>query len=188
MPAGSRDCGIVVGVAAMAMGWQPGSHLVTYALGSCIGVAAFDPVARVGAILHFMLPGPPGASADAVDPFLYATTGIPAMFEVLGAAGAQQQRLVVCAAGGAAIVADAGVVMIGQRNGAMLRQILRQQGLELAAADLGGRLARTMTLDVTTGVVVVRAGGAERILWAADETASTAVGNKPGTDRCNTPS
>ena len=47
---------LVVGIADLQMTADPKAHLVTYALGSCIGVTIFDPVARVGGMLHLMLP------------------------------------------------------------------------------------------------------------------------------------
>ena len=181
MADGLQDGGIVIGVGAMAIGRKRGGHLVTYALGSCVGVSAYDPITRVGGILHFMLPSRPAASAGTdSDPFLYATTGIPAMFDVLAAAGAQKQRLVVCAAGGAEILVDAGAFRIGQRNRDIVRKILAKAAIAIAAEDLGGKAARTMTLDLSTGVVKIRTGGTERVLWAApNKTLLAPLGTKP---------
>ena len=31
-------------------------RIITYALGSCIGITFYDPVTRLGALLHIMLP------------------------------------------------------------------------------------------------------------------------------------
>lgn len=47
---------IVVGVSDMKVSKDPDSVLVTYSLGSCIGVAIWDRMAHVGGMLHFMLP------------------------------------------------------------------------------------------------------------------------------------
>ena len=47
---------IVVGVGDMKVSNDSESMLVTYSLGSCIGVAIYDPVIKVGGLLHYMLP------------------------------------------------------------------------------------------------------------------------------------
>ncbi|MBP8299339.1 MAG: chemotaxis protein CheD [Planctomycetes bacterium] len=159
--------GIVVGVADMAVGKATQGHLVTYALGSCIGLSAFDPIAKVGALLHFMLPQPAEqADPKELKPFMYATTGIPLMFRKLAEAGARKDRLIVCAAGGAEIINDAGVFAIGKRNRTILRKIFWKDGTILAAEDTGGGQARTMTLNLSTGEVKLRTRDKEGALWA----------------------
>ena len=47
---------LVIGVADMAASNDPGAELVTYSLGSCLGISVYDPVKRAGGILHVMLP------------------------------------------------------------------------------------------------------------------------------------
>ena len=67
----------VVGIGDALVSRDPGSMLVTYALGSCVAVAIHDPVVRVGGLLHFMLPESKGFITDATTaPFKYADTGI----------------------------------------------------------------------------------------------------------------
>ena len=62
--------GLVVGVADMQIAVAADKQLITYALGSCIGLTAYDPVAKIGGLLHFMLPQPgtPAAGAELCDP------------------------------------------------------------------------------------------------------------------------
>ncbi len=159
--------GVVVGVADMAIARESQGHLVTYALGSCIGLSAFDPVAKVGGLLHFMLPQP-AEHADPKDlkPYLYATTGIPLMFRKLVEAGARKERLILCAAGGAEIINDAGVFAIGKRNRTILRKVFWKDGTIIAAEDTGGGLARTMTVNLSTGEVKIRTRDKDGPLWA----------------------
>lgn len=166
MADGTATQGLVVGVADMAIGRETHGRLITYALGSCIGLSAFDPVARIGGLLHYMLPQP----AEQVDvktlkPAMYATTGIPLLLRRLADAGAQQSRLVVCAAGGAEILEGAATMAIGKRNRTALRKVLWKMGVALVAEDTGGTLARTMTLDLQRGDVSIRSRTAETILW-----------------------
>lgn len=159
--------GVVVGVADMAVARECQGQLVTYALGSCIGLSAFDPVAKVGGLLHFMLPQPTEHSDPReLKPYMYATTGIPLLFRKLAEAGARKDRLVVCAAGGAEILNDAGVFAIGKRNRTILRKIFWKDGTILAAEDTGGGLARTMVLCLSNGEVRIRTRDDDGLLWA----------------------
>lgn len=158
--------GIVIGVADMQIGAAADRQLVTYALGSCIGLTAYDATARVGGLLHFMLPQPSARTeAEQLKQFMYATTGIPMMVRKLQERGAMTGRLVLCAAGGAEILEGAASMAIGKRNRTMMRKVLWKMNLSLAAEDTGGSLARTMTLDLASGVVGVRARSSNAVLW-----------------------
>lgn len=158
--------GLVVGVADMAIGSTTDQQLITYALGSCIGLSAYDPMARVGGLLHFMLPQPSskGGQKDLKE-FMYATTGIPRMIRRLVERGAVQNRLILSAAGGAEILEGAAKMAIGKRNRTMMRKVLWKMNLQLAAEDTGGQIARTMSLDLNTGEVEVRSKGDRKVLW-----------------------
>ncbi len=159
--------GVVVGVADMAIGRESQGRIITYALGSCIGLSAFDPVAKVGGLLHYMLPQPAEqADPKTLKPYMYATTGIPLLVRKLTEAGAQQSRLIVCAAGGAEILEGAATLAIGKRNRTTLRKVLWKMGITLVAEDTGGSIARTMTLDLSRGDVGIRSRDHEGLLWA----------------------
>ena len=47
----------------------------------------------------------------------------------------------------------------------MLRKILWKENLRLVAEDTGGKVARTMVLELETGRVLVRTAGKETVLW-----------------------
>jgi chemotaxis protein CheD len=159
--------GLVVGVADLAVGREACQRIVTYALGSCIGLSAWDPVAKVGGLLHYMLPQPPEQyDPKALKPFMYATTGIPLLLRRVAEAGGQQARLILCAAGGAEILEGAASLAIGKRNYTMLRKVLWKVGVTLVAEDTGGAIARTMTLDLQKGEVHVRSRDHDGLLWA----------------------
>jgi chemotaxis protein CheD len=171
--------GSVVGVADLATGTVALGQLVTYALGSCIGLSAYDPVARVGGLLHYMLPQPTETGEPPLaKPYMYATTGIPLLFRRLQELGARKERLVVCAAGGAEILEGGSMFAIGRRNHTMLRKIFWKDGIALAAEDIGGNQARTMSLLLATGEVRIRTRGAERVLWRPGQAASLPVGKE----------
>lgn len=159
--------GVVVGVADMAVAREGQGQLITYALGSCIGLSAYDPVAKVGGLLHYMLPQPSDqADPKALKPFMYASTGIPSLLRKLLDAGAVQARLVFCAAGGAEILEGAAHMAIGKRNRTILRKVLWKLGVSLAAEDTGGSIARTMSLHLSKGEVCLRTRENDGVLWA----------------------
>ncbi len=148
---------IVVGVGDCAWSSDPESVLITYALGSCIGLAAYDPVAKVGGLLHYMLPDSkidPGKATG--NPFMFADTGIPLLLNRLVEMGAVKRRLLLWAAGGAQVIDDNGVFNIGKRNHQALRRILWQAGLMLKSEQTGGTVSRTVKLEIGSGRFLCR--------------------------------
>lgn len=156
----------VVGIADMAISADPSDVIVTYALGSCLGVCVYDPVARVGGMLHLMLPqGSLSPEKAAKSPLMFADTGIPKLFLGSYELGAKKERIIVSVAGGASFsLGEDGDLAIGQRNIAMLRKVLWKNGVLLKKHELGGSEPRNMSLDVKTGEVVLGFGGDSRVL------------------------
>lgn len=155
---------IVVGVADCRVTDDAAALIVTYALGSCIAVSIHDPVARVGGMLHLMLPE---SSLDATkaerNPYMFADTGIPLLFRQAYAAGAEKKRLVVRVAGGAQVMDDKGVFNIGKRNCLSVRKVLWRAGVTIAAESVGGTESRTVRLEMSSGRFLMRvACGAEQ--------------------------
>jgi len=161
---------IVVGMADCRVAADPESALVTYALGSCLGLAVYDPVARVGGLLPYMLPEP---SIDPVgrasNPYKFADTGIPRLLEDVCERGASKRRLVICGAGAAQILDDKNIFEIGKRNYLAARRLLWKYGLLLAGEAVGGTTCRTLSLEVASGRVVVQEAGRHRELNAVLE-------------------
>src|SRR5688572_678536 len=104
---------VVVGMADFAVSNSPNLILTTYALGSCLGIAVFDPVARAGGLLHTMLPDsnlqPEKALAQ---PGMFVDTGMRALFAAIAELGAEPQRMKIYVAGGAQIMDPSGVFNI----------------------------------------------------------------------------
>ena len=151
---------VVVGVGDCCVTSDPERVLVTFALGSCVGLAVHDPVAHVGGLLHFMLPAAPaGAIESGKSPWMYADSGIPLLFRATYEHGAQKNRLRVHAAGGARMMDESAVFNIGQRNLVALRRILWKAGIMLNAEATGGADARTMRLEIASGRVFLRSPG-----------------------------
>ena len=156
---------IVVGVADCRVADAPGQVLATFALGSCIGLTAYDPAAALGGLLHFMLPDS-GIDPEKGrhNPFMFADTGIPRLIEMLTARGASKRRLVVHAFGGAQMMDDRKVFEIGKRNSLAARKILWKVGVLLSGEVVGGERSRSIKLEIATGRVVLQEAGEQR-LW-----------------------
>ena len=152
----------VIGVADMKIACQVGDELITFALGSCLGITVYDPVAHVGGMLHVMLPLStidPGKATE--NPFTFVDTGVPKLFLDCYKQGAQKPQLVVKVAGGASVQGDESkdLFQIGKRNFVMLRKLLWKNGVLLKAHDVGGTQARTMRLGIDTGEVTLKIQG-----------------------------
>lgn len=167
----NKDDRIVVKIAEAAVLTGKSGRMVTHALGSCIGLTVFDPVARVGGMLHFMLPNPGKAAGPKpldVGPHAYGSSAVPALFRAAYALGADKDRMVVCAAGGAERLGGEDGLRIGARNWAMLRKLLWKNGITLYGSDVGGDASRNLSLCLATGHVEVTSGGiTHRIVQSA---------------------
>jgi len=152
----------VVGISEMLVSGDPTDVLVTYSLGSCIGLAVYDPVLHVGALIHCMLPL---SSIDLQkaqrNPFMFTDTGVSALLKELFGRGATRNRLIAKVAGASNLLDDQNRFNIGQRNMAVLRKILWKNGILLAKEDVGGSIPRSVYFHVVDGRTVVRASGQE---------------------------
>ncbi len=156
---------LVVGVGDLVVSGNDRAQIVTYALGSCLGVMAFDPVARVGGLLHVMLPDSGiDATKAANQPDMFVDTGVPRLFREAYKLGAVKERMVVTVAGGAAVQGGSDMFEIGKRNLIALRKILWKNSVMVKAQDVGGCCSRTVTLDLATGDVTLRIDGSNRLL------------------------
>ncbi len=151
---------IVVGVADMKVSNDPDAALITYSLGSCIGVAIYDPVATVGGLLHYMLPDSKidGRKAQR-NPCIFGDTGIPLLFKEAYKIGAQKNRLKVIVAGGAQILDQTGLFNIGKRNYTLVRKIFWKNNVMVDFEDVGGSVNRTLRLEIKTGEAWLKISG-----------------------------
>jgi chemotaxis protein CheD len=152
----------IVGIADMGMSQGQQGSLITYSLGSCIGVALYDPVARVGGLLHYMLPDSQIDPQKALKkPFMFADTGILRLFEEAYRLGAEKSRTIVKVAGGSEILGGTGFFNIGKRNYMALEKILSKTNVPIKAEDVGGQVSRTLRLEMGTGKVWIKYSGEE---------------------------
>lgn len=150
---------VVVGIADMKMVGGD-DKVITYALGSCIGICLYDPKLKLAALVHIMLPL--NMEAGRKNPLKYADTGIRETLKAMQAKGALKSRIVAKAAGGAKMFEVSGknaLGNIGQRNIESLHTVLRLEGIRLLAEDVGGNVARTLTFDAATGMATIQSYG-----------------------------
>ena len=157
-----RNNEVKIGIGDMKVLRQEGT-LITYALGSCIGITLYDPVIKLGGLLHIMLPKA-GAQAAAT-PFKFADSGIREMLRKMAAYGGVKSRYVCKIAGGAQMFQMTGPVgNIGERNIESVKEQLMAEHIQIQGEDLGKNYARTMLMDVSTGVVKIRTMGRNELI------------------------
>jgi chemotaxis protein CheD len=148
---------IKVGMADYKVGRNPAS-LISYGLGSCVGIALFDPVAKIGGLAHIMLPDSTQARSTE-NPAKFADTCLPLMLAELLKMGAAKSRLQAKIAGGAQMFTFANatdIMRVGERNSETVRMLLKKLDLRLIAEDCGGNYGRTVELKLDSGVFRVK--------------------------------
>ncbi len=153
---------LIVGISDFKISNNLGDVVITYALGSCIGISVYDPVARVGGLLHYMLPDSALDERKAKDnPAMFADTGIPTLFKSCYQLGAEKKRMIVKVAGGASILDDTNFFRIGQKNIMAMRKIFWKNNVMIAAENTGENYNRTVRLEMATGKTYVKTSGGE---------------------------
>ena len=150
----------VVGMGDMKISGDPQSEVITYALGSCIGLAVYDPNANIGGIIHYMLPESKlNPEKSKRNPFMFADTGVPLFFKKLYTMGASNKSIVIKVAGGANLLDPADRFNIGKRNYMALRKLLWKNRLMINKESVGGVTHRTLKIDMSAGQILLKMPG-----------------------------
>ena len=132
--------------------------LVTYALGSCVGICLLDSQAGVGGLSHIMLPDSTSGVNATTTPMRFADTAIPMLIRQMEQLGASKARLKAKIAGGATMFATASDKFnIGERNIAAVKRILMANRIPILAEDTGLDYGRTQFFYPETGIMEIRA-------------------------------
>jgi chemotaxis protein CheD len=151
---------LTVGVSDAKISRTPEDVIVTYSLGSCIGVCIYDARIKLGGMLHFQLPDSKlDVKKAEVRPFMFADTGLTYLLNEMKTKGAQKGNLIVKLAGGAAMQNGPANFEIGKRNFIAIRKALWKAGLMITSTDVGGEAARTLYMDIATGKIIVKFAG-----------------------------
>lgn len=149
----------------MQVGNSP-SRLITRALGSCLGITLFNPLKKMGAMAHPMLPDIEKARVKN-NPARYVNYVIKKMVEDLESRGNPKNTLSAKLFGGAhmfSFIAADSVLNVGEKNITMAKTILEELGIKLAAQEVGGTFGRTIELNLENGKVVI-----DTISWGRKE-------------------
>ncbi len=148
---------VIVGVGDMGVSNNPVITLSTYALGSCVAIAAYDPAVKAGGLLHLMLPdstiSPDKAAAQ---PAMFADTGLPLLFRALAGLHADRSRLRLFVAGGASVLCNSDMFKIGERNLQATSSYLARNGYSVRRSAVGGTINRTVHLELSTGAIAMK--------------------------------
>ncbi|MFW6148015.1 MAG: chemotaxis protein CheD [Thermodesulfobacteriota bacterium] len=151
---------VVVGVGDMEVSNDPEVVLATYSLGSCIGLSIYDPIAKAGGMLHYMLPESSLDRAKSTkNPYMFGDTGIPLLFKGVYQLGGQKGRMKVKAVGGSQILDQDGLFNIGKRNYLLLRKIFWKNNVLIDFEDIGGNVNRTLKLEIGSGQTFLKVSG-----------------------------
>ena len=151
---------IKVGMADLKVGRAPDT-LTTLGLGSCIGLTLYDPVSKIGGLVHYMLPDSIKLKNN-TNIAKFGDTGIRELLKQVLASGANQRRLVAKIAGGACMFEMSGLSSVGNvgaRNAEAAKEILKELKIPLVAEDTGLNYGRTVELKCETGEYVIKAVG-----------------------------
>ncbi len=167
-PKPSKDQQTLVGIAQLAISDAPGHVLVAPNLGSCLGIAAYDPKKRVGGLIHCLLPFSQSNKEKAeAEPYTYVDTGVVLLLSELIKRGCSKSDLIIVVAGGSNINDENNVFEIGKKNYTILRKILWKNNLLIKAEHVGDKISRTLSLYIENGDVWLRAAGQETRLYEA---------------------
>jgi chemotaxis protein CheD len=151
---------LIVGVGDMIVSNQSNADIVTYALGSCVSVVVYDPVVKVGGLLHALLPDSTWNIAKAnSNPAMFVDTGLSALFHAVHILGGVKSRLIIKIAGGIECITQNKLFNIGSRNVEATLTQLNLNGVSLTAKAVGGNDIRTLRLELATGNLTLNIAG-----------------------------
>ena len=147
---------ITVGIADLNVAKAPDT-LVTYALGSCVGVCLYDSSKKVAGMVHVMLPLSTEAATGIDNKRRYADTGIKELVDLMIKNGASKAGMTAKIAGGAQMFKVASAAFnIGERNVAAVKKTLAAYGIRIVAEDTGLDYGRTQFFYADSGAMEIR--------------------------------
>ncbi|NLK20785.1 MAG: chemotaxis protein CheD [Epulopiscium sp.] len=151
---------IKVGMADLNTTIHPGI-LTTLGLGSCVGIALYDPVAKVGGLAHIMLPDSTQIKNNS-NVAKFADTAVIKLIEDMIYLGARKERMVAKLAGGAQMFAfnnTNDLMRIGFRNVSASQKVLNELGIPIISSDTGANYGRTIELYTEDGRLLIKTIG-----------------------------
>ncbi len=155
---------VTVGISEMAISTKLDDVLVTHSLGSCVGVALFDPVKNIGGLIHCMLPtSVKEPEKSQINPHMFVDSGVTALLQEIFNLGCERANLICKVAGAGHPMDDSGLFKIGERNYSILKKILWRNNILIKGELIGDKTAKTMFLHMDSGKTIVKVIGKESI-------------------------
>jgi chemotaxis protein CheD len=134
---------------------NPPDELITYALGSCVGICLYDKTKKIAGLSHIMLPDSKNSSEAAMNRMKFADTAIPDMLAKMKSMGALTINAKIA---GGALMFKVGNdrFNIGERNVVAVRAALQALRIPVLANDTGKDFGRTMIIETATGIVTIK--------------------------------
>jgi len=151
----------LIGIAQYAIAKAP-EKLCCLGLGSCMAVFLYDPSAKIGGVVHILLPNAPnGHSVDAK----YADTGIHLLLGQLMRAGADRRMIRAKLVGGAQMFKNLDLTMsdVGKDNLAQSRKTLTELGIRVVAQEVEGDRGRSAYFSMEDGMVTIKAAFSDEL-------------------------
>lgn len=142
--------------------------LVTYALGSCVGICLYDTSLKIAGLSHIMLPSSKEMTSMKQEIYKYADTAIPALLKKMESMGARSIHLKAKIAGGAQMFtgnANSTLSRIGQRNVAAVKAELARLHIPIIAEDTGKNYGRTLYLSAEDGSMRIKSANRGEWVW-----------------------
>lgn len=149
---------ITVGISDLNIA-KSGDLLITYALGSCVGICLYDRIVKLAGLSHIMLPSSVGFSPIGKQEEKFADTAIIRLIRIMEQNGALKGRLCAKIAGGAQMFAcanNSSLANIGQRNIIAVKEELAKLNIPIIAEDIGANYGRTQIFSSSDGSMIIR--------------------------------
>ena len=154
---------ITAGIGEIRIGKSP-KVLQAIALGSCVGIALYDPQPKLGGLSHAMLPLEKETRKHSYSPGKFVDSAILLMIHKLVKKGAKPNRFVSKLVGGARMF-EIKNLDIGTRNVQSARAALKNAAIPIVAEDVGKDFGRTVHFYLSTGKLLIRKAGGSRRHW-----------------------
>jgi chemotaxis protein CheD len=147
---------IVVGIGEYAVSNDPENTIKTFALGSCVAVIMYDKLKKIAGMIHIALPDSKISSEKKEKlPGYFADTGLPLIIDEMRKKGALIGNVWIKMIGGANVLDANYNFDIGTRNSLAVKKILWRNNLGIIAEDIGGKIARTCSINVNNGEIEI---------------------------------
>ena len=148
---------VVIGISDMNV-VKGGDSIITYALGSCVGVALYDKTRGIAGLAHVLMPSSKDVRDGNINTMKYVDTAVPELLKRMERAGSLSHSLIAKIAGGAQMFAMSGSQFnIGERNVAMAKEALQKLRIPIVAQDVGSNYGRTVEIFSDTGIYRIKA-------------------------------